>query len=974
MTEKPISEQMSSPFGEISYVFQGANNKKYVQTYPLFAPHNSGPTASIRPTYLRTIYNQPIHLKILPGKSSIGQGTRPGPNGNPETYFVPKGTFQLIVPDDVVGSPPYYLLCGLAGTEFLAFYSGDLITFYPGNPAYAPRFPLAQNDNEVTSHSQLLTDDYTTAWVSITPGVNAPGLTAPGMTAIRYYAQPQQASLFRPAHGFTASGSTGLDQLNMLNTFHTPAALIGPTAAADAPSYPLVPYAGAAPLPDLAQEDATQPFTWSEITEFEQQILNPQRRQTISEKYEGPVGATPNLTKAQREVLVNPASGVTAVTPQGLLAVVSPDLPNWYSLTLANSVWDKGPTGEYPPVAYAATAAGLNIRQVDYHLQDALQSNQLFLVISQTEAHVKGSPSDSPKIPILGDFNTGIGIDNWVFETKTQNNNNLPEDSQNLSNVMIFKFRPGKLIDMVKHLGYWTKPDIFNADAGNTQLWIQDYLDETYHLSKLPGNEDYHDIVTLMENPDWTGILILKVDLNLQEFPQQLRGLLAGINLSRFNAHHIGINLNQLQVNNKSEVYIPKSSLFGLISYIAQDSDSASSTTSTGNSSEARYAFEVLTLKILFRNSKIKDFHSRILLTTNSWFNTPATLETDSNSNTLPQHTIEMDGHYENHNGEDVYSFVTKAGQYYTFYLDNDVVRYVEIVKAQFHTTSSQFKSATDQHIGAAFSLWGYLNFYALPGFDIFSFGSDADAVYTGEGLYFANLAIDMDFDLDTGSGSPKVTGRKFTFNADQATFDMSLSTARKGSIFSRFPMTIHSLQVSDPNQPPNATKTPKDLGFVRVELPDNFKGAGLTNIWYGLHCQLQMGSLGALASDAGFTGEMLLAWSPVKDAPSAFIGLKMPGDKHKGFTLQDILKVSIKDFVLLEQTVKKGTPANYTLKFDHMGLKLLGVSLPPGAEIDLYLFGGETATTGSLGWYGAYIKKKKKKPGKKSQTKGGGG
>jgi hypothetical protein len=258
--------------------------------------------------------------------------------------------------------------------------------------------------------------------------------------------------------------------------------------------------------------------------------------------------------------------------------------------------------------------------------------------------------------------------------------------------------------------------------------------------------------------------------------------------------------------------------------------------------------------------------------------------------------------------------------------------------------------------VDSRFSFSGRLNFRPVPGFDLFSFGSSwADGqAKAGDGLFFSNLYITMSFDLGaTGE-------RRFGFDPGFITFDPKESVARPASLYSNFPLSITGL-ISGRDD-----KAPADLGFLPINVPDA-QLLGLSGPWYALQFQLNLGTLGALAGEAGLVAAPLFAWSPgsggsVPEACNAAVGIKLPGaggGQARLFSLQGILKLSISDIEWLFGETQEGTRA-YLLKFSRIALQFFGIKFPPGGNTVFFLFGDPApgAPQSNLGWYAAYAKK----------------
>ncbi|MBC7967585.1 MAG: hypothetical protein H7Z17_16850, partial [Fuerstia sp.] len=619
---------------------------------------------------------------------------------------------------------------------------------------------------------------------------------------------------------------------------------------------------------------------------------------------------------------------VTTTTPQGLVAQVQG--LEWKSVLLAGNPED---------------GSKLEFTNLGNELREALQSNQLFLVASLAEP--------------LGEFSNDITIAEWPFEINVGKNG----EGGDYRNVLVFKFGRGAIKDLATDPKSWTGAGVFNTDPGLMSLFLQNYI-AAAETSALE-NYRFRKFVDIVSNPAWEGILALRVTVGLSAFPDELKGLLAGIDLTRFFAHHFGIETSFVQA--EGGLRQDKSSLFGLISYIDRDYVTRQNIQAhysreqmilhVPHAVEALdpqtefYDFKVLQLEVVFENSELLDFTSRIQLTTTRWFGEPAALQSGFPPDPIDNQSIDLNGSYEMHNGQRSYSFDTDATRTYKFLISSHVLNYVQIVKARFETLRSNAQPDRSEDIFTRFSFWGYLNFQEQPGFDLFSFGSDVNAELSEkQGLCFSNLGITMDFALRADNTT---SPRKFAFDAGRASYDISQSRVRPNSLFNRFPMKIAAILQSD------GRGSPADLGFLSVRVPREFKALRLSSEWYAINFKLNLGSMGALAEQAGFSAGLLLAWSPSESSVRAEVQIKLPGTGggKKLLSLQGVLKLSIQYFEFITLPIGTSSDLQYRLDFKNMGLSVLGMKLPTTGAIDMKLSGDplKQLDAGSLAWIAAY-------------------
>ncbi|MEA2664273.1 MAG: hypothetical protein QOI11_1217, partial [Candidatus Eremiobacteraeota bacterium] len=309
---------------------------------------------------LRTYFRNPLGeaLRVAPRPSAklvfrtlvTDQPATPGapPAPGQPFYLTPCGDFTVqLVDANALGGDGLYrnrVMAGLAGAEYvsLAPVVPTVLSFEPNGGAYAPAtYGTPRGADPPPPAFGGLTASAATAWATMyADGASAPFSLAPAN--LTYYAQPDSAVM----HG----GDTQLLAYRELRAGSLPPPAGGsPGAAATVlPVFPLAPYAGSGLTP-------SSPFR-----DLEVKVLSPTRRAAMP-----PAVAPPPVALA--------AGGAGAptytTTPQGLLLELGGD-ESWQTLTLAQSQLPGGGTLD------------LQLNGVRGALKDALQSNQLFLVIS----------------------------------------------------------------------------------------------------------------------------------------------------------------------------------------------------------------------------------------------------------------------------------------------------------------------------------------------------------------------------------------------------------------------------------------------------------------------------------------------------------------------------------------------------------------------------------------------------------------
>ena len=873
------------------------------RTYFSFTSPDGGTKPRELPSCFRTNLGYTIHLTPRDQRSRLVFAPRPlaaQASADDPYYLVPAGEFEITVPryssSVTLSTPdapatPDNLLCGLSGVEYVKLDSGspNILCFRPGGAAFAPGFVLGQS--AAANGVGALTDLASTAWAYVRQTDDSPPI---------YYAQPDQAVLYQPDGASESTGAQGA----LLSFMEVPAATLPDPGDNPPLAFPLFPYGG-------VQADPAHGIALSDFQQIEVQRLTPTRRARIHDLSANNAAAS---TRSFRATL-GPDDSVTGTTPQGLLASFSGDYETIQKLILAKDTDD----------------VFLTFEQIerDSPLRTALQSNQLFLVISDPAA-------------LQAYFTQSrLTIQGWAFDLD-------PGRWQQQGTLLIFKFHEKSLAELAQDTQMWALPKAFNArpDATRRRLaaLLQDALARDADSSNAKERENYRQLAKAASDPSWSGIIALNVALAPSTIPDELLALSAGINKENFYAQYLGIETTPITPQ-AGQLVAGQSSLFGLIDY--QD-DTAPTATESG------YNFQVTRLQVLFQNSQVKAFASDISVTLDRLFDEPTQLLGSATGRNI----LVFKGTAENHDGKTTYAFSFSGDNHFAL-PESHVLNEVEIIKAQFSTDPVARPIGDDTAIIGRFSFWGRLNFRRLEKFDALSFGANAPlavapdpigadvaplAETNAQFLSFSNLIVTMAFQLGTPAE------RSFTFDPRNLGFDLRRSKVRAASLYAKFPLKFTGLiYVAD-----DARKL-DDFGYMPVKTP--LGGAKIAGTWYGLTFDLDLGSVGALAGKAGLIASIMVAWSPGKDM--VFVGLRLPGSSggKREIAIQGVLKIVFKgiEFVVGEHNGQ----VSYLLKLKNIMIKFLVLSIPPSGQTEIIIFGDPqgTAENNTVGWYAAYAK-----------------
>jgi hypothetical protein len=829
--------------------------------------------------------------------------------GGQRFQAAPAGDFILAV-DGAREGTVEALLCALDGTEHIGFrprvdtgYPGDRLRFTPYQPAYVPEYPLpsASPVGAPVGATGGLDDRYLTSWVSTVSAPQARG-------GLSYVAQPRGAPLYGPP---AAAG------------------LLGPVDPAialtdDGPSYPLMPYSG------VAAGDEPTALSPAQLTGIERAILAPRRRAELAAGSAGPVASKLAATGADDDVPTT-----TATTPAGLLVTLSDG--RWQRVLLGQN---KGPCGGQLRLCFCNP--GTELRQ-------ALQTNGLFLVAANS-VNLGARTSGDGACDSHARFFNEINIDKWRLRADV--GDNAPGD---YSDVLIVKARKGKLIDLLATPQSWTQAEAFAwpstkpGGAGNAQelpslsKWLHDYIADAIVRadSQSPDAVYFQNFKALAEDENWTGILVLRG--TIAALPPELAGLSAGVaSPSSFRAHHFGVNISQVSLQDGAPQVTGPSSIFGLIYYVDPDLVGDPPIPPTPG---VDYAFRVLEVKALFENTAVKLFQSRAQLTVGKLLQMPVGGMEGVAAN--PFNTLLLVGSLQTVGDRTAYSLSTDTDTIFRF--NSNIVNKIELTGAQMATRS------LGPPVVSTFDLTGFIDFAMIDDgtkdrkpFDVLSFGSPAGTTDgPRQGLSFWNLQLVMTA-ASGGQSATIVAGE-----TGKVRFDVARSTPREGSLFNQFALTLQGMRSGD------AEHSPSKAGYLPVIADVALSGVD-GGAWVGLDFQLNMGSPGKLAGSAGLTSSLLVAWAPSSAGGSyaALVGLQLPGTVGGAelLSLENVLKLSIGQ---LRLAIDRGkTPPAFVLMMTEIALKFLGLmKIPPSGSSSFYLFGNPEPGAGpsGLGWYAQY-------------------
>ncbi|MBB4284583.1 hemagglutinin protein [Roseospira goensis] len=869
-------------------------------------------------------------------------------------HLAPDGQFALSAPE-AAGGQGARMILGTSGAECVVLPDdeGSILLFRGNGAAYVP--PVTPDAPAGEVERVLLTDLGTTAHATVLPAT-------PGGPGRDYLAQPLRSPLFdaesAPAAGFLSYLAMVAARLPALHD----------SLESPPPAWPMGVYAR---IPPAAIDTADR---------IEAAALAPRRRQAIglpeARPADSPAAAVPAALVSGRGEGAGDAP--LGVTPNGLIAVLTPDRNAWAGMLFAN-------------MPRSATQR-LSLTAVGPPFQAALQANQVFTVVSNVDTFMGGSsvayqltadtalarlaqagvpPAEAqaitqalaaqtppyPLFPTEAAFDAVVAapagdylaqaqdaagllradIEGWTFQLSPRSWRTDPLSPT----LMLIKYCARPITDLAQDPAAWGWSAAARSPEGSLAptLGVLEGIIRRARLKAVDPDTPEGDPLALfyhevLDNPRWNGVLVLNAPVDFAGMPEALRFLAAGVDQARFFAHHVGFSVTPYTPRD-GVIDLGQTAAFGLIDYNDPDDLVASTTIPFG--------FKTLAMRVRFDNARVVDFSAQAELMVNRLFGSWLAKADRARGNNLI-----LDGSYQRVGGQPSYAFTLLGDNVYQ--TDGAALVGIDVRDCRMDTAAAP----VDGTLTANFTLSGRLTFLAIPGFDLFSYGP-GEAGLEGY-LSFQGLVVSMAFPLSDPADQ--------TFSAGEAAiaFDSGpgASLARPESLAANFPLRLQGLvaapDLSAPGEPPTGA-TPESLGFTSISAP--LTQTPLAAPWYGLALGLDMGTLGDLSGAIGLDITLLAAWGPEASGgePTVYLGLKlgMTNAINGSLPLQGVLKLGFRSFQF--ETYRDGEDRlAYLLRLRRFALSVLAWSFPPGNN-EVLLFGAPGNPRAALGWYAAYAK-----------------
>jgi hypothetical protein len=805
--------------------------------------------------------------------------------------------------------PSLGLACGLSEREYIPLEPDSVLSFRPDrrahygtyadaalfkDGAYAPAKIRSAVAHAVTLAAAGPTDHVVSSWIGVRSGASRQ--FAPDT---RVVSESGDFSLFKDSAASLALRAAGNGSL----LDHAPLSLRPKAAGSSVSAGPDRASAGAT---EVMENEVIPVHPWvglvTQGTPETYRTLELLRLQAHRRSMLEPV--TQNMI-ADRALSQRVASAQKRYTPMGL-EIRELDGERIKAVLLARSNDEKGdPQGE------------MLLGDIPPTMSDALMRSDLFILCDQY-------PENEPNVSVV--------VRGWTFKLDLPKG--APKDPKQ-SPILIIKGVKGQSIEQLldKPASWALRDELCSKPPAEMKALAIAAGPKANDPEKL-----YQKLKDVWTSPNWTGVLVLNLRLDPGGLPDQITGLLAGAKdqIEKLRGHHLGIDVNRIDLSNSSPPTMQASPIFGLIDFDNQ-------TTDPKIPQDESYYVHLLKLVTQFENGEVRDFRATVMFGVRDLFE--GTVCGKLANKPLQQDVfITIKGSYEKrHDGDntiDVYSFGSEDHWEFDFNTEpkeqckpsgepKGLIAKLRVDRLTFGT-KRVVTTPSGKHVEALFAIDGSIDLNAWP--------KMLPLFERGDKISFHSLGIDLNFDLIGASIE--------TLNLDFAPrgFDLDLRKLKDfGGIFRNLPLKFDKFHWW-----PGGIDLPQ-LGFFRL-------GGGRTSsdvdskVPFGLSFDLDLGSLGNLSSFlAKLKIKILAGFGYEKDrtTPKFLLGFKFEnnGGGPLDISLGPVLSIRAKAY----DFGKSDSTGDYFFYALDAKLIIGGYDLPEKGKFNVFFFVGQKKQQSAL-------------------------
>lgn len=529
-------------------------------------------------------------------------------------------------------------------------------------------------------------------------------------------------------------------------------------------------------------------------------------------------------------------------------------------------------------------------------LKQAFLAPYAFLVIDDAGEFLKYAsilPEDPP-----------FGAGGWTFRFD-------PEEWEENGTFFVLKYTTHKSMRQLAHTTEeWSYPATGNGLRKKAQSTLMEFLN---NLSRKKEDAEFAKLLEIADDPEWCGAIACSVPVDGSNLPDNLRFLIRIREGKKLTVHHLIFDKRTMD----SDGNLSAGEVSGVLFY----EDPEHPILAEGSS----FYYKLDVLRVVFEQSRVKEFACRISLTIPSFLGMPLFVPDGRYGNYMI-----LSGRMSEEKDADVSECFFELQESVTYYTSGAPLQGFRIEAVNLVSSAREEKNS--------FFLSGRLMFAEWKA-DLLSYGdSEHDE---DNSLAFSDLLLSE----ERGN---------FSIHVGSMKFHHEISRPRPGSLAKQFPAAFQGFMTGTDQ------KELERLGYEGMQV-DGIRQEELRGSYCAAIFRIDLGGLGALSS-AGNLGILLCAaWSAgavhreggggiAVDESPCYIGAKLGTAEGAGglLPIQGIMGLYVDSVEL-----KSSGEGMFYLYLRNVSLKILNHDFPPGNN-NIYIF-PSPQEDGEPGWYAAY-------------------